>query len=499
MMLLGPIQVIVSAIVACVFVCRRVRRTGLSPWWGIAGCGLVALLCATTVILWAPPPAAPCTGTMLRGLGLPVSSIWNQILVPVVIGIAFAINNRRPHMSRCAGLLSLAFVLLLASHARAQLAPDGVVADAMKAAGNGKTLQAISLLESHKDHTYNDILGALYSFVGNSEKAETLRPHAARDYETALPTDCRLTEALSEIARLAAGRQLVIINEAHDAPEHRAFVGSLVEKLKSIGFSYYAFETLAEGQQSLKSRGYPVQETGFYSQEPRFGELIRDAIRCGLIPIRYEAEDNATSGNPLVDINTREQAQCDNLVEQVFRETPDARIIIHVGPNHVMEKPRDVGNDKIIWLAARLKTTTGIDPLTIDQITRLRSFPPEQQLPTVAYSVSGEPFVGGPYEGYVDLQVYHPPTRMKKNRPDWLLSDQRRRVVNIPDEIKVESKRILLQASYVNESSDAIPADQVLLHPNEPRPVLSLRPGAYRLVRQNEEGDILPSLKLDVP
>ena len=83
---------------------------------------------------------------------------------------------KEPLMSRCAGLLSLVVVLFLSSFARAQLAPDGVVADAMKAAGDGKTLQAISLLESHKDHAYNDILGALYSFVGNSEKAESLRP-----------------------------------------------------------------------------------------------------------------------------------------------------------------------------------------------------------------------------------------------------------------------------------------------------------------------------------
>ena len=162
-------------------------------------------------------------------------------------------------MSGCAGLQSLVVVLLLASLARAQSTPDGVVADAMKAAGNGKTLQAISLLESQKDHAYNDILGALYSFVGNSEKAESLRPRAARDYETALPTDGRLTEALGEIERSAEGRQLVIINEAHDAPEHRVFVGKLVEKLRSIGFSYYAFETLGEAPQSLKSRGFPVQ------------------------------------------------------------------------------------------------------------------------------------------------------------------------------------------------------------------------------------------------
>ena len=74
-------------------------------------------------------------------------------------------------MSRCAGLLSLEVVLLLSSFARAQLAPDGVVADAMKAAGDGMTLQAISLLQPHKDQTYNEFLGTLYSFVRNSEDA----------------------------------------------------------------------------------------------------------------------------------------------------------------------------------------------------------------------------------------------------------------------------------------------------------------------------------------
>jgi hypothetical protein len=52
-------------------------------------------------------------------------------------------------MSRCAVHLSLVVVLLLSSFARAQLAPDGVVADAMKAAGDGK-LDAQSSIETQE-------------------------------------------------------------------------------------------------------------------------------------------------------------------------------------------------------------------------------------------------------------------------------------------------------------------------------------------------------------
>ena len=52
-------------------------------------------------------------------------------------------------MSRYAGLLSLVVLLLFTSFARAQLAPDGVVADAMKAAGDGK-LDAQSSIEAQE-------------------------------------------------------------------------------------------------------------------------------------------------------------------------------------------------------------------------------------------------------------------------------------------------------------------------------------------------------------
>ena len=107
-------------------------------------------------------------------------------------------------------------------------------------------------------------------------------------------------------------------------------------------------------------------------------------------------------------------------------------------------------------------------------------------------------FVGGPYHGYVDLQVYHPPAENLDGRPAWLVNDERRRVVKIPSEMKAGSTRVLVQVFYAHESDDAVPADQVLLIPGAARPLLSLRPGSYRIVSQDESGDNTASRDLTV-
>ena len=107
MLLLGPIQVIASATTASFLMCRGVRKSSRSPWWGVASCGLVALICSTTVIHWLPSPSVTGTGTIQVGLGLPVSNIWHQTLVPLVIGFVYAIKNlppRKPQRNEIASI-----------------------------------------------------------------------------------------------------------------------------------------------------------------------------------------------------------------------------------------------------------------------------------------------------------------------------------------------------------------------------------------------------------
>jgi hypothetical protein len=97
MFVLGFVQVVVPSIIACFLVCRLVRRSVRSPWWGVVSCGLVAVLCSTMYVHWAPAASIPGTGRMSMGFVFwPISTTWLQATVPLVIGIVFAIKNNSP-------------------------------------------------------------------------------------------------------------------------------------------------------------------------------------------------------------------------------------------------------------------------------------------------------------------------------------------------------------------------------------------------------------------
>lgn len=371
---------------------------------------------------------------------------------------------------------------------------------AMKAVGEGKLLQAITILEplAEKEQFASQFLGQIYPFVGEYEKARRLRPAAASNYTTQLPVDYALEDAVDAIVSEANGRQIVIINEAHDAPEHRNFVARVAVQLKRIGFTHYAFETLAEPSDELLARGYPVTATGMYSNEPQFGELIRDAMKIGFIPINYEVEEIESTNDPVDAINGREKAQCQNLVDRLFRKDPHARVLVHVGLDHAIEEPKQSSDKEILWLAARLKKATGIDPLTIDQITSLDKMHAGFKGPMVAKNAERRFFVGGPFKGFVDVQVFHPQSAITNGRPNWLAADSRRRMIDIPNEIQAKSGRLLVQARDSSESQDSIPADRILLVPGSHRPMLSLRPGSYQLETQDESGETIKSLRIVV-
>lgn len=396
---------------------------------------------------------------------------------------------------------TLSICLFTVALLQAQDTSENDFSDAMKLMEEGKLLRVITLLESlsEKHEVARQLLGQLYPIVGEYKNAKQFRQTAAAKYSTELAKGYVLSDAVEAIASEAKAKRLIVINEAHDSPEHRAFISQLIARLHQIGYTHYAFESLAEDSKTLCERGYPVDSTGFYTSEPQFGELIRNAIRIGYIPIKYEMDESLEPlQDPIKEINRREQLQCSNLVRVFFSKNADAKLLVHVGHDHVMEEPRKSGDQVILWLAARLKKETGIDPMTIDQTTSLSNGLMDIRTPVVARDDQKQFLVGGPFSGFVDVQVYHPAATMTKGRPDWLANDGKRRAIEIPSKIIADTERLLVQVRFANESDKAVPADQVLLVPGSARPMLSLRPGSYRLNTQDELGNTSTVMELDV-
>jgi hypothetical protein len=172
-------------------------------------------------------------------------------------------------------------------------------------------------------------------------------------------------------------------------------------------------------------------------------------------------------------------------------------MFVYVGHSHVAEEPIDgYGNAKQSWMAALLKAKTGIDPLTIDQVTlgkrasgynglARRALAAKAPGRSVVMFDGDRPVTVGQYADAVDLQVYHPATRMVKGRPDWLAA-MGRKPMAIPAGFVPQKGERLVQAFVASETDDAIPVDQVLLRAGDDVPSLMV-PGdrPLRLVMQD--------------
>ncbi|MDZ4691972.1 hypothetical protein [Terricaulis sp.] len=270
-------------------------------------------------------------------------------------------------------------------------------------------------------------------------------------------------DPVEEIARQANGRRIVIINEAHERPQHRAFIASVATRLHRDGFSIYAAETFLPSVR--EPRAWPSINDGTYSRDPVFGDLIRTARGVGYRFVEYEDFSEMDETAPWqARIAQREATQAANL-QHILQEHPQARVLVHVGHAHLLERPDSNGN---IWMAQRLKEATGLDPLTID-LTRFAA--PDERFavcdPVITPSVT------------VDMRVASPDVTIEFGRPAWR---QRagQRITPVPPALVHRQENVIVEARRTDEPDEAVPVDRLLIRATETG-VLLLPPGRFRV------------------
>jgi hypothetical protein len=349
--------------------------------------------------------------------------------------------------------------------------------------------------------------GAQYwSFSGDLATADELFLHGV-DAESRPPPDlsqARPEPAIEAIVRAAEGRRVVIINEAHHAPRHRAFTHKLMLALRERGFTHFAAETFCSASSCgpLLTDGAPMGggATGFYTIEPVFGDLARQAGATGYTLVAYEirpdqAPPPGTAREEYIPI--REQAQAENIKAQLDAD-PGMRVLVHVGFGHLNETTAE---SPLHVFGGRLKELTGEDPLTIDQVegTPQHDSEHDSQLykaflarfgsPAEPVAIANDP--ARPIGGYrVDLSVIHPAQHEVNGRPDWLAMDGYRKPYLVA--LEALGARSLVRAFVAGEPQGAIAIDQVLVEPDAKAVTLMLPKGDYRLARQTEAGENLP-------
>lgn len=359
---------------------------------------------------------------------------------------------------------------------------------------------------------FGQYLGWYQTYIGDYPHAaqsfsiqETLQPG---DRPSPLAAGFTAQPALDAIAALARDRRAVFFNEAHHLPLTRTLTIQMLARLRAEGFDTFAAETLYASDTQLASRGYPIEGSGFYTNEPLCAEMVRTALKLGYRVVAYEDDGEASA-------DQRERAQARNLYQRVFQRDPHARLVVDAGYAHIQEAGAYLGGSS---MAEHLRELSGIDPLTVEQTMLIPHPQPEQNHPLYAALVQqltpSQPMVfvdkaGKPWalrEGY-DVSVLFPPEVMRRGRPTWLALGGLREPYRVQgDELCKGQYPCLVEARYAAEGDDAIAADRVVFDPAPPfvrqdkavRPMdgatsteLYLRPGTFRLQASDAQGHML--------
>jgi hypothetical protein len=290
----------------------------------------------------------------------------------------------------------------------------------------------------------------------------------------------------SQLAELARNTTIVIINEAPDESRHRELVRQLAIELRRQGFAYYAAEALSDAPER-PGEPFGRTDTGHYTLEPAFGQLLRTVKELGYRLVAYEDLRPANRAEDArAQVERREEAQAENLMAQIFAGEPEAKVLIHVGFSHADEVALPNFGASVEWMAARLKAKTRVDPLTIDQFRCASS---SDDLELAAVSAALPP-------GAHDVAVAYPPTVLFRGRAQWRI-DAGAIAVELPDVLVTQDQRTLIEARFESEPADTIPLDRLLLWPGERLPLL-LPAGRIRIQQYFEDRGSPRTLVLNV-
>lgn len=370
-------------------------------------------------------------------------------------------------------------------------------------------------------YSYFNIAATLNSYVGNYEQCfqtwDSLQGIPIRMLNDSIKNEIRALQpldAVKEILLQSASRKAVFFNEAHFSPQTRVFITALLKPLYDQGYRYLASELVYQTDTMINIRKYPIiQKTGFYTNEPYCGDLIRTALDIGFTVLGYEdTEDcNWDPKNPTFCIQQRETNQAKNIIAKVYVKDPNAKLIVHAGWQHIEEKKSDNG---ISQMALVFKNETGIDPLTIEQGLMIEHSSPAYEQPAylfvlehfrfdraVVFKKQNQYWVDSSKNGSCDMQVFHPRTKYISGQPDWAMTYGQRKLLQLPGSFKINDnseRPILIQAFRILETENPVPVSQIEITKRQDNYFLALPAGRYMLRAVNVNNKVLQKTEVQV-
>lgn len=384
----------------------------------------------------------------------------------------------------------------------------------------GQYLHMQSSYDANHERAFQVIFGQYLSwyqtFIGDYDGAAAsfsiAQPPQDDDAPSPLAGGYAARPAAEVILDLTKNRKAVFFNEAHSAPITRTLTVQLLAKLREQGFNYFAAETLYRTDKDMQQRGYPTPDSGFYVNEPLYGEMVRAALKLGFKVVAYDVE-NAGAGD------AREQAGAANLYG-VFRKDPQARLVVNAGFAHIQKTGKYLGGSS---MAEFFQKMSGVDPLCVEQTMLISHALPDRNHPYYTAVTQAQRlaqptvFVSGDKTWVLkpkqyDVSVFFPPGTTAQQRPDWPALGGMRVEYPVSGDLCRGQLPCLIEARYSGEGNDAVAADRALLSaPQDSSSIerqvtvhevahsrLFLRPGRYRLTATDRNNHVLASNEISV-
>lgn len=290
---------------------------------------------------------------------------------------------------------------------------------------------------------YNPMRAQFESFVGNHVEAldywDRNYQRQAEGQQDELP-EIRSEDAVLYIVNRSSDHRVIMVNERHHVSNDRLLTLSLLEPLYDRGYRYLAVEALWHGDE-INQRGYPTKNSGYYTNDVVFAEMLRVALALGYEIVGYEIEEHQkNTADSRSDQVRRDYWQARNLVDRTLGEDSDAKVLVHCGWGHLQEQKTSGWQP----MAYFVREMTGIDPLTVDQTqlserseigfehpwrTRAEQLLSINDKPEVLLAKNGAPLEIGTG---VDVRVFSPRTVFYEGRPTWMEMLGRRHPVSVP-------------------------------------------------------------------
>ncbi|MEO6630245.1 MAG: hypothetical protein ABIN13_00945, partial [Mucilaginibacter sp.] len=264
-------------------------------------------------------------------------------------------------------------------------------------------------------------------------------------------------------------------------------------------YRYMAIETLDDTL--INQKQYLDYNTGTYTIEPIFGEMVREALRLHFKLVAYESIadcDNKTK-DPNYCSRFRDSVMARNL-NKIFKADPKARLLVYAGYDHIHEGSEDSWKK----MAQFFTEQTGINPFTIETTRQVEHLDPQLN-PKEFAAVNNlnhitKPVIAlgdsGAWHGqFVDATVIFPRYLVKGKRPVYNSIGGLRKPYSLSGMHLKPGQ--FIQAFYANEKpGKRIPADQFVVGDEES--VLYLFKGQYSLEIKDGDGILLEKKAIEI-